>query len=88
MLQKMERIQVIGPKADLGRVVDVLYRAGTLHLEDAPKMIPHAEIRLDRLSPGETDNIVQVLGRIKAIFSTLPVIADDAGIQAALRASL
>ena len=40
MLQKMKRIQVIGPKEELGRVVDLLYRAGTIHLENAPELIP------------------------------------------------
>ncbi|MFA4860130.1 V-type ATP synthase subunit I [Methanoregula sp.] len=88
MLQKMERIQVIGPKADLGRVIDVLYRAGTLHLEDAPTIIPHTELHLDRLRQDETEDIAGVLGRINAIFSTLPVIADDPGLQAGLRTSL
>ena len=72
MLQKMERIQVIGPKEDLGRVVDVLYRAGTIHLEDAPAIIHPDEIHLDRLGQDETDDIAGVLGRIGAIFSTLP----------------
>nr|WP_320162331.1 V-type ATPase 116kDa subunit family protein [uncultured Methanoregula sp.] len=88
MLQKMERIQVIGPKEDLGRVVDVLYRAGTIHLEDAPAIIHPDEIHLDRLGQDETEDIAGVLGRIGAIFSTLPVIADDPGLQAQLRMSL
>ena len=88
MLQKMERIQVIGPKEDLGRVVDVLYRAGTLHLEDAPEIIPKAEISLDRIREDGSEDIASVLGRINAIFSTLPVIGDDPGIQDGLLASL
>lgn len=88
MLQMMERIQVIGPKEDLGRVVDVLYRAGTLHLEDAPEIIPKAEISLDRIREDGSEDIASVLGRINAIFSTLPVIGDDPGIQDGLLASL
>jgi V/A-type H+/Na+-transporting ATPase subunit I len=88
MLQKMERIQVIGPKADLGRVIDVLYRVGTLHLEDAPGSISRDEIPLDRLSQDERGDIEGILSRISAIFSTLPVIADDPGRQAQLHSSL
>ena len=88
MLQKMERIQVIGPKGDLGRVVDTLYRAGTLHLEDAPALVSHDEIFLGRLRQDETEDIAGVLGRISAIFSTLPVIGDDPALQEQFRISL
>ncbi|WP_321505542.1 V-type ATP synthase subunit I [uncultured Methanoregula sp.] len=88
MLQKMERIQVIGPKKDLGQVVDTLYRAGTIHLEDAPALIPHEEIFLGRLKQDETEDIAGVIGRISAIFSTLPVIGDDPVLQEQFRASL
>ena len=46
MLQAMKRIQVIGPKADLDRAVDLLYEAGTLHVENAPDRIAKDEIQL------------------------------------------
>jgi V/A-type H+-transporting ATPase subunit I len=88
MLQKMERIQVIGPKGDLGLAVDTLYRAGTLHLEDAPAIIPQSEIPLSRLRQDETGDVAGVLGRIDAIFSTLPVIRDDPVLQERFRTSL
>lgn len=35
MLQKMVKIQVLGPKKDLPNVLDVLYAKGTVHIEDA-----------------------------------------------------
>ena len=48
MLQSMKRIQVIGPKAELNRVVDLMYQAGTVHLENASEEIPMKEISLTR----------------------------------------
>ena len=88
MLQAMKRIQVIGPKAELGRAVDLLYRAGTVHLENAPELIPKDEICLNGVRQEEADEITGVLGTISAIFSTLPVIADDPRLQAEIRTSL
>lgn len=88
MLQAMKRIQVIGPKAELGRVVDLLYEAGTIHLENAPDLVPNSEIGLTCVRLDEVDEVADVLSKIGAIFSTLPVIADDPDIQAGLRSSL
>jgi len=88
MLQQMKRIQVIGPKEELGRAVDLLYRAGTIHLENAPALIEKGEICLERVKQEETEQVSEVLGKISAIFSTLPSNAEDPGLQAQLRASL
>jgi len=88
MLQAMKRIQVIGPKAELGRVVDLLYEAGTIHLEDAPSLIPKGELPLECVRQEEAQEVAGVLSTISAIFSTLPVIADDPAVQAGLHATL
>ena len=88
MLQSMKRIQVIGPKAELNRVVDLLYQAGTVHLENASEEIPMKEIRLTPVKLEAAQNIADVLGKIQAIFSTLPVIADDPERQKAVRETL
>jgi len=88
MLQAMERIQVIGPKAELGRAVDLLYDAGTLHIENAPELIPKSEIGLECVRRDEAEEVGEVLGTISAIFSTLPVIAEDPALQAGFRTSL
>ena len=88
MLQAMKRIQVIGPKAELGHVVDQLYQAGTIHLESATEIIPKDEICLNGVRQEEADEITGVLGTISAIFSTLPVIADDPRVQAEIHTSL
>jgi len=88
MLQAMKRIQVIGPKEDLGRAVDLLYRAGTVHLENAPDLIPRDEICLARVRQEEDEAVSEVLGKINAIFSTLPLTADEPGLQDQLARTL
>jgi len=88
MLQAMKRIQVIGPKAELGHAVDLLYEAGTLHIENAPELIAKDEISLAGVRQEEAEEIAGVLGTISAIFSTLPALADDPGTQSMIRAEL
>jgi V/A-type H+-transporting ATPase subunit I len=88
MLQSMKRIQVIGPKAELNRVVDLMYQAGTVHLENASEEISLKEIPLTPVKLEAAQNISDVLSKIQAIFSTLPVIADDPERQAATQAAL
>lgn len=88
MLQSMKRIQVVGPKNELNRVVDLMYQAGTVHLENASEEIPAREICLTPVKLEAAQNIADVLSKIQAIFSTLPPIADDMERQAAFRASL
>lgn len=88
MLQWMKRIQVIGPKQDLSRVVDFLYNAGTVHLENASEEISQKEIPLTPVKLDAVVTIADVLGKIRAIFSTLPPIADDPERQAAIQAGL
>jgi V/A-type H+/Na+-transporting ATPase subunit I len=77
MLQSMKRIQVVGPKAELNRVVDLLYLAGTVHLENAAERVPASEIGLVPVQVETADDIADVLSKISSIFSTLPAIADD-----------
>ncbi len=77
MLQKMERIQVIGPKTSFNHVVDLLYQEGTLHLEDVSKSVSPDEIPLDKVVLDTAGDVTEVLGKINGIFSTLPHISDD-----------
>ena len=88
MLQAMKRIQVIGPKTELGTVVDLLYEAGTLHIENAPEQIPKDEISLTGVRQEEADEIAGVLSAITAIFATLPALDDDVKVQTRIRANL
>ena len=84
----MKRIQVIGPRAELGRTVDILYRAGTVHLENATLLVPHAEIGLVPVEVEEARDIGGVLSTIDAIAGTLPVVRDDPTRQAELSAAM
>lgn len=88
MLQSMKRIQVIGPKDELNRVVDLMYQAGTVHLENASEEVPKKEIHLTPVKLEAAQNIADALGKIQAIFSTLPVIADNPERQKAIQATL
>ncbi len=88
MLQSMKRIQVIGPKTELNRVVDLMYQSGTIHLENASEEVSKKEIALTPVKLESAQNVAEVLSRIQAIFSTIPVIADDPVQQAGLSASL
>ena len=88
MLQRMKRIQIIGPKGDLNRAVDVLYNAGTVHLEDAPSLISPDEIPLIPVKLETVNDISEVLGKINGIFGTLPRTADDPEGRQKVRASL
>jgi V/A-type H+-transporting ATPase subunit I len=88
MLQSMKRIQVIGPKEELNRVVDLMYQEGKVHLENASEEVPFKEIRLTPVKLEAAQNISDVLSKIQAIFSTLPVIADDPERQKAVQATL
>ncbi|MEN6395929.1 MAG: V-type ATP synthase subunit I [Methanoregula sp.] len=87
MLQAMKRIQVIGPKAELSQVVDLLYEAGTLHLENAAELIPDDEICLTCVRQDAAAEVSGILSSINAIFSTLPVTANNSGLQASTRSS-
>ena len=88
MLQRMKRIQVIGPRKELSRVVDILYDAGTVHLENASEEISRREIQLTPVKIDTAQTIADVLGKIRAIFSTLPPIADDKKQQVEIEAAL
>jgi V/A-type H+-transporting ATPase subunit I len=81
MLQQMKRIQVIGPKPAFNRVVDLLYQEGSLHLEDVSRSVSPDEIPLQKVILDTATSVAEVLGKINAIFSTLPEITDDPKLQ-------
>ena len=82
MLQKMKKIQVMGPKKDLQSVVDVLYHTGTVHLEDLSKTILPGDTILRKMEHGKGGDIANVLVKIGGIFLSLPKIRDDTQQQA------
>jgi V/A-type H+-transporting ATPase subunit I len=72
MLQKMNRILVIGPIQDFHYVVDVLYDAGTVHLEDVSEQISSQEIPVSRWEEETSLEISNLLMRVNGILMTLP----------------
>jgi len=82
MLQKMKRIQVIGPKKEFNQVVDLLYQQGTIHLEDVCRCVSPEEIHLSRVEKGKTVEVAEILSKISVILAALPKIQDDAAAQA------
>jgi V/A-type H+-transporting ATPase subunit I len=82
MLQKMKKIQVIGPKNDLQSVVDVLYQTGTVHLEDVSKTILPGDTILRKMDFLKAGELTSILMKIGGIFLSLPRIPDDPQKQA------
>jgi V/A-type H+-transporting ATPase subunit I len=77
MLQKMMKIQVIGPKKDLHNVLDLLYAKGTVQLEDASTQVRPGEISLKKMTAEQVGDIAAALTKIGGILLTLPKIRVD-----------
>ncbi|MDO8840704.1 MAG: V-type ATP synthase subunit I, partial [Methanocalculus sp.] len=72
MLQRMVKVQVIGSKKDLDSIVDTLYQAGTIHLEDASRSHEQGRIILQKVEAKEADAIAMNLSKIEGIALVLP----------------
>jgi V/A-type H+-transporting ATPase subunit I len=77
MLQKMVKVQIIGPKQDLNSVVDTLYSMGTVHLEDVSSSISPGDTLLRRMEPVKGAELASTLGKIGGILLALPKIKVD-----------
>jgi len=75
MLQKMKQILVVGPKKDYQRIIDVLYQAGSLHLEDA-KMQSSGEMTI---SPLDTFNAEEIMSLLIRIRGQIQILTPDEG---------
>ena len=84
MLQKMKRIQVVGPKKEFNRVVDLLYHEGTIHLEDISRCISQDEIHLSKVEKEKTVEVAETMSKISGILAALPKIPTDAAVQASI----
>jgi len=60
----MMRILVVGPKKDYQRIIDVLYQAGSIHLEDAKTDIPDGMV-VRPLDTFHTEELSSLLIRIR-----------------------
>jgi V/A-type H+/Na+-transporting ATPase subunit I len=88
MLQKMKRIQVVGPKKEFNHVVDLLYHEGTVHLEDINQCVSQEEIHLFKMEKEKTIEVAEILNKISVILAALPKIPSDAATQAAISRDL
>lgn len=88
MLQNMKRIMVVGPKKDFHSVVDLLYDAGTIHLEDVLDRVSSGELSLEKWNEEIGEEISNLGVKIGGIFLTLPKIKDDREKQAQLYENL
>ncbi len=87
MLQKMTMVQVIGPKEDLGGVVDLLYLLGTVHLEEVRRSGVHGDgLRRMEVRRGEEGS--QVLVKIGGILQALPKITSTVPEEASVSGEL
>ena len=77
MLQKMKKIQVMGPKNDLQSVVDVLYHTGTVQLEDVSKTILPGDTILRKMDFSKAGELTTILLKLGGIFLSLPKVPDD-----------
>ena len=77
MLQKMKKVQVLGPKKDLQSVVDVLYQTGTVQLEDISKTIRPGDTLLRKMEIEKGGDIANTLVKIGGIYLALPKIKYD-----------
>ena len=77
MLQKMKKVQVLGPKKDLQSVVDVLYHTGTVQLEDISKTIRPGDTLFRKMEIEKGGDIANTLVKIGGIFLALPKIKYD-----------
>jgi V/A-type H+-transporting ATPase subunit I len=82
MLQKMKKVQVIGPKKDLQSVVDLLYHTGTVHLEDISKTISPGETLVRKMDIEKGGEIANILVKTSGILLALPKIQEDTRKQA------
>ncbi|MGZ4906452.1 MAG: V-type ATP synthase subunit I [Halobacteriota archaeon] len=82
MLQKMAKIQVIGPKEDLHSAVDFLYNLGTVHLEDVSATISPGDTLLRRLQAGPKADIASALLKVSGMFHLLPSMPESEELKA------
>jgi len=82
MLQKMKKVQVIGPKKDLQSVVDILYHTGTVQLIDVSKTILPGDTILRKMGIEKWGDIGNIVVKIGGIFLALPKTKDDTQKQA------
>ena len=78
MIQKMKNVLVVGPKKDFDRIVDVLYHAGTVHLEEVTEFLPAEREGIQKVVPDHAGDLPPLQSSIEGLLQFLP----GAGTQA------
>lgn len=74
MIQKMKSVLVVGPKSDFNQIVDVLYHAGTIHLEEVSEYLQPGSGNVRKVVTVSMADIPALLATIEGIMLLLPPI--------------
>ncbi|MBW2058835.1 MAG: hypothetical protein JRJ26_15205 [Deltaproteobacteria bacterium] len=77
MILDMTKVEIIGKRDDLKRVLDLIYDMGVLHIEDLSHVIKNpefgfSEVELDEEQLGEKGQLEVLLGKLKHLQLLLP----------------
>jgi V/A-type H+/Na+-transporting ATPase subunit I len=84
MIQKMASVLVAGPKNEFGSIVDVLFHAGTVHLEEVSEFLPPGTTTVRTLKPEHKSEISTLLATIAGILLLAPEVSVDPAHRATL----
>ncbi|MBP1927523.1 V/A-type H+-transporting ATPase subunit I [Methanolinea mesophila] len=73
MLQKMKSVLVVGPRRDYQEIIDVLYREGTIHLQDISGILENGQEIFTRMEVPKEEEISALLVKLHGIAHILPV---------------
>jgi V/A-type H+-transporting ATPase subunit I len=72
MLQKMKNILVVGPRKEYQEIIDVLYREGTIHLQDVSSVIAGKIAIFSHMEVPKEEEISALLVKLHGIAHILP----------------
>jgi V/A-type H+-transporting ATPase subunit I len=77
MLQKMKNILVVGPRKDYQEIIDVLYREGTMHLQDVSSILSDKMEVFSRMEVPKEEEISALLVKLNGIAHILPASGEE-----------
>ncbi len=72
MLQKMKNVLVVGPRKDYQEIIDVLYREGSIHLQDTSGIVAGHSPTFSQMEVPKEEEISALLVKLKGIALILP----------------
>ncbi len=82
MIQRMINVLVVGPKKDYQEIIDVLYREGSIHLQDVSSVFPRLNDVFRPMDTIDHDDLTALQIKINGIYQVLPTIPDKPEEQA------